>query len=122
MVEMDDICKTCGNTGAWHVANRPVHPFNNGEAGATAFLKRRTRESSDPQKDEQPPRMPMMTGDPVLRQALINKGVLTPEDLRAAEEMIRVVTAQVLGGGPWSVQGVGNTVSSIEIDKTSTEP
>lgn len=121
MPEPTDKCRTCGNSWGWHQEEKPIHPFNNGEAGATAFLKRRARESNDRQKDDQPPRMPMMTGDPVLRQALINKGVLTPEDFRAAEEMIRVVTAQVLGGGPWSVQGVGNTVSSIEIDKTSTE-
>jgi hypothetical protein len=32
--------------------------------------------------------------DPVLRVALINKGVITPEDLRNAEEVIRATTAQ----------------------------
>jgi hypothetical protein len=31
--------------------------------------------------------------DPVLRQALIAKGVITPEDLRMAEDQIRAVTA-----------------------------
>lgn len=36
--------------------------------------------------------------DPVLRMALVNKGVITPEDLTAAEAQIRAVTAEMLGG------------------------
>jgi hypothetical protein len=36
--------------------------------------------------------------DPVLRLALINKGIITPEDLDQAAKMIQVTTQQVLGG------------------------
>jgi len=35
--------------------------------------------------------------DPVLRQALIDKGVLTPQDLRDAEQKIRAVTSATMG-------------------------
>jgi hypothetical protein len=35
-----------------------------------------------------------MPFDPVLRQALIDKGVLTPDDLRDAEAKIMVITGQ----------------------------
>lgn len=102
----DERCMTCGNTRAWHEANpRVVHSFNDGSVPHTAtFGRRRADGSKEPlqasQRDAEPAGMrpPEMQSrwpfDPVLRQALINKGVLTPQDLRDAEEQIRSVTAQ----------------------------
>jgi hypothetical protein len=38
--------------------------------------------------------------DPVLRQALVDKGVLTPQDLREAEEKIHAITGLFNQQGP----------------------
>jgi hypothetical protein len=44
-------------------------------------------------KDDEPQlKQSSMPFDPVLRQALVDKGVLTVEDLRAAEEKIRAIS------------------------------
>lgn len=56
----------------------------------------------DPAK-QQSNAAPSFPFDPVLRQALITKGVLTPEDLTAADKMIRAVSG-ILGGGEPSDQ------------------
>jgi hypothetical protein len=96
----DDKCHTCGQTMDWHQEHKPVHPFNRGEAGATAFLGDRKRRE-DPtqaagnvgsQRGIQPPARVAFPCDPILRQALIDKGVLTPEDLKNAEEKIVAIT------------------------------
>lgn len=57
------------------------------------------RRPGDPVGSFKPDKEPEVRGrgmvgpfDPVLRQALIDKGVLTPDDLRAAEEKIAAVT------------------------------
>jgi hypothetical protein len=89
-------CRTCLNTREWHEENNPVHPFNNGEAGATAFLKRRERKGSQRPAEVTQMSLPF---DPVLRQALIDAEVITVDQLRTAEEKIRAVTAQFLPEG-----------------------
>jgi hypothetical protein len=91
-----DRCHTCGHNRLWHDNNSPLHPFNDGSAGARAFLgSKRDRDTparpSNVQRGTERPSWPI---DPVLRQALINREVITPQDLRDAEEQIRAVTAQ----------------------------
>lgn len=91
-----DSCRTCGNSEEWHAWHKPLHPFNDGSAGAAAFLKGKPGKppgdnGNGAQRGSEAAQWPF---DPVLRQALINKGVLTSEDLRNAEEQIRAVTAQ----------------------------
>ncbi|MET0416535.1 MAG: hypothetical protein ABW022_11000 [Actinoplanes sp.] len=87
-------CKTCGQTFTWHQENKPVHPFNNGEAGATAFLNAgrdrdtRKRGNGSPRPAEDAPKVVWPT-DPVLRIALIVSGVITADDLRKAEDMLK---------------------------------
>lgn len=89
----DEKCMTCGNSREWHQENKPIHPFNNGEAGATAFLgARRDRDGKTPQRGSETPPPVAFPFDPVLRQALIDKGVITADELRDAESKIRVVT------------------------------
>jgi hypothetical protein len=78
-------CQTCGNTWEWHEKNSPRHPFNDGSMGASVTFKKKHQQNPS----VVPSSMPF---DPVLRQALINKGVLTVEDLRDAEAQISVVT------------------------------
>lgn len=93
-------CETCGHTGsasataAWHPFRHPLKLL--GESPANVFSKK-------PQQDETLPEtgtpvvQSSMPFDPVLRQALIDKGILTPEDLREAEVKIRAVTGIMMG-------------------------
>jgi hypothetical protein len=107
----DEECQTCNKTYAWHLENNPMHPFNSGQTGATAFLgDRRARgdrsDGKTPQRGVQGAPRAAMPIDPVLRQALVDKGVLTPQDLRDAEEKIHAITglfnqgSSVMRGGP----------------------
>lgn len=94
-----DRCRTCQRTREWHDENKPMHPYNDGQAGAQAFLgpkrERRDRDNTgnakSPQRGAQTAQWPF---DPVLRQALMDLGVITPDDLRSAEDKIRAVTGQ----------------------------
>lgn len=88
-------CTTCGNDHRWHTENRPRHEFNDGSLGASAtFGKRRPDgQGNVPANAEVIPTMSPWPFDPVLRQALVDKGILTPQDLRDAEDKIRAVTA-----------------------------
>lgn len=83
-----EICQTCHKTHPWADGTMPRHAFNDGTLGGFQVTR--------PQKAtvQQAP----WPFDPVLRQALIDKGILTPEDLTAAEAKIRAVTAQLMGG------------------------
>lgn len=111
-------CRTCLNDKGWHEENKPLHPFNTGEAGATAFLGQRDqRGRKDPQRGSEGVRgvprtaMPM---DPVLRQALVDAGVITPQQLREAEEKIQAITGLFNQGGP-TMRGVGNGEGEVQI-------
>lgn len=98
-------CVTCGNSKEWHDANpQTQHVFNDGSVPMSATFGRKRADGSKeplngPQRGAEPAvlRPPEMQSrwpfDPVLRQALIDKGVLTPQDLRDAEETIKAVTA-----------------------------
>lgn len=98
-----DRCKTCEHTRMWHDTNDTRHVFNDGSVSPQAtFGRRRADGSKEPLQTSQQPaesageqRWPF---DPVLRQALINRGVITAEDLRSAEEQIRAVTAAFESG------------------------
>lgn len=87
-------CITCNRSGEgdpreWHVAQHPFRSADDARAGVG------WKGPSEPRRDDnttiRPPRYPF---DPVLRQALIDKGVLTPDDLRDAEAKILVVSGQ----------------------------
>jgi hypothetical protein len=79
----NELCKTCGR--AHTPGYNPQHPFNNGSrSGKDVFFAA--------VEDAVAVEQTSMPFDPVLRQALIDKGVLTVEDLRNAEAKIRAVT------------------------------
>lgn len=96
-------CHTCGNPFEGHEVFK--HPFNDGSVPLSATFGPRRSDGSRGRPEaaqrasqgHQPPApadaMAPWPFDPVLRQALINKGILTPEDLRDAENQIRAVTA-----------------------------
>jgi len=71
-----ETCRTCNRVHGVDGYN-PRHPFNGLHPSEPAEVR------------PVPKRWPF---DPVLRQALIDKGVLTPDDLRNAEIKITVVT------------------------------
>lgn len=103
-------CRVCGNTDGWHTEMSPLHPFTGADESTAGLFGRKLADGT---------RSPAQIGkqaevveqqwpfDPVLRQALIDKGVITPDDLSNAERTIRAVTAQwarVQNGGS-DVQG-----------------
>lgn len=105
-------CETCDNTWAWHQENKPQHPFNSGDMPASAtFGKRRTDGQGNVPTEVTQPQLSPWPFDPVLRQALVNKGVITPDDLANAEHQIRAVTA-TLGSG------VANLTATIRTGQT----
>jgi hypothetical protein len=97
-------CRTCGQTFQWHKENNPVHPFNDGQAGATAFLGKRGDRTHQwagkaSQATAEGPSQVVWPTDPVLRIALMNAGVITADHLRAAEEQLRAAMGEVLTRG-----------------------
>lgn len=93
-------CTTCSQTWLWHQTNETRHAFNDGTMAASeTFGKKlpngdRTPGAGAPVVVEEV-RWPF---DPVLRQALVTKGIITAEDLSTAEATIRAVTDQFNGG------------------------
>lgn len=85
----NDVCETCRKTHPWDDGHMPIHPFNPGGLRGSQALKQPVAKKSEPGAAV-PTAWPF---DPVLRQGLIDKGVLTPDDLRDAEAKIRAVTA-----------------------------
>lgn len=83
----NDVCTTCHKTHPWPDGTVPEHPFNNG--GLTA-VQATTTGQAKPKVEASP-----WPFDPVLRQALIDKGVLTPGDLTEAEAKIRAISGMV---------------------------
>lgn len=89
-------CTTCNQTLQWHRDNADVvrHAFNDGSLPLSATFGHRRADGSrapDAQRGSPSP----WPFDPVLRQALIDKGVLTIEDLQQAEIKIRTIISTV---------------------------
>lgn len=108
-------CETCGNPFEGHEVFK--HPYNDGSLPPSAtFGKRRADGSRGPAPvaqsgSETGPEVTTIRApfDPVLRLALINRGVITPQDLTDAEKQIYVLTGEVMShglrqGGPEGVR------------------
>lgn len=80
----DAICKMCGNTFAWHKEMKPRHPFMPKDSSERMPLAK---------KDQKEPKVKLETrewpADPILRIALMDKGILTMADIIAAEQKLR---------------------------------
>jgi hypothetical protein len=85
------VCTTCGNTAEWHRINNPRHRFSAVNDGLNTFAP----EDSTPDSRVVPMTMPF---DPVLRMALIDKGVITVADLDAADAKIKHLTGGLTDG------------------------
>jgi hypothetical protein len=97
----DEICKTCNKPhgNGWN----PIHPFNDGSAGATAFLGKRGHRApipapNDAQRASETPFRPVFPSDPVLRVALLAAGVITEKQLRDAEDNLTIAFDQLERG------------------------
>lgn len=99
-------CTTCNRSHS-EPGYAPRHPFNDGTLPVSATFGTKTRRDQ-PKDGSVEVRAVQWPFDPVLRQALIDKGILTPQDLHDAEEKIKAVTAQWHQGG--SNDGTTGTV------------
>lgn len=84
----DSSCHTCGKSHPWEDGTMPRHPFNDGSLRGSAILVPPKDKTTEVRESRWP-------FDPVLRQALIDKGVLVPQDLRDAEDKIRAIAGEV---------------------------
>lgn len=97
----DPQCQTCQNRKSWHddqPAGAVRHPFNPGNLPVSATFGKRDQRGKDPRAgtvQARPANVPFPF-DPVLRMALIRKGVITTDDLRDAELAIQATTGQMI--------------------------
>lgn len=81
----EDICRTCGQTLGWHQENNPQHPFrDNGDLLPDGLGKKDQQKKLKTRVEVRD-----WPHDPVLRIALVNKGILTMADIEAAEQSMR---------------------------------
>lgn len=96
----EKMCWTCGKSHEQLTREGvlPRHPFNDGTANTSETFGRKLPDGSRtaPGGVNAPATVEQMSWpfDPVLRQALVDKGVLTVEDLKDAEGKIRMITGQ----------------------------
>ena len=117
-----DRCKTCNHTEQWHKDNKPIHPFNTGQAGAKAFLNPgRDRDPrsgvNGPQRGSQAAPTVVWPTDPVLRVALISAGVITADNLRDAEAMLKA--SMGLEGGPNGKSSEGARGREVQVGEAT---
>jgi hypothetical protein len=90
VIDDDEECAVCLQTWAWHKAAQPAHKFARAGEGLE------TRSSDLPTEAEARPQAPPaeihIAGDPVLRLALVKKGLLTEMQLDEAEMWLREAT------------------------------
>lgn len=88
------VCATCSRPQNDHPYR---HPFNNGELSGIASLGVMTNANGDqvdaPTEDDVEVVEMAWPFDPVLRQALVDKGIITADDLRDAERKIKDMSA-----------------------------
>lgn len=83
-------CRMCGNSWEWHQAHYARHPYTS--PNSTNELRDVTRPDRRAQANTDAPIVHTTTPfDPVLRLALIEKGIVSPDDLKKAEEKLGVV-------------------------------
>jgi hypothetical protein len=86
----EPLCQTCQHTREWHDEHRPRHRFN-----PTGTLSLHEVESAP-----EAPAVSILSSqnDPVLRQALIDRGIISPEDLAEAQRKIEAIVGSLLKG------------------------
>lgn len=93
------LCTVCRRSKSWHDENETVHPFTTRDGQGGVLGETRTKAQDAPRASaSSTPAVMRWPFDPVLRQALLDKGLLTVEDLERAENKIRTAS-MVMGGG-----------------------
>jgi len=111
-------CRMCGNSWEWHKSHFARHPYT--PSNATNELRDTSHPDKPVKTDTDVPIVHTTTPfDPVLRLALIEKGIISTGDLTAAQEKLGVLMRLVddkLGD-----QGDGAEPSSVDEDPRSGE-
>jgi hypothetical protein len=93
-IENVAVCTTCAKTHPWPDGTVPKHPFNGGPP-----VKRKDDDTARTRHPITPTDRGIsqlsMPFDPVLRMALIDAGVITSEQLTAAETKLNTITGVV---------------------------
>lgn len=101
----DTMCTICHQPEAAHVEGRVRHTFTPAGTPVDTSQFAPKRSVGAPGGDDTSRRIPSSYGvsqtpfDPVLRQALIDKGILSVQDLQDAEQKVHFLTGQVVRGG-----------------------
>lgn len=82
-------CAICNQTEAWHRQHKPKHAFT--LSPGDLRMAEYTPEANVPQPPAKPSR-PLLPSDPVLRKVLIDKGLITLDDIEAAEREIAALS------------------------------
>lgn len=90
-------CSVCNQTLAWHEHHHPVHKFTT--AGGALELETADNHRGHEQPSSDSPAQRTLQGDPVLRLVLIQKGVISTDDLTATEAMLLATGAIVTRPG-----------------------
>lgn len=94
LIHRNTPCELCGNDEAWHAENKPEHPYEpegttRGRNAADPMETRRSRERATstgvgPAAYRQRP----FPTDPALRMLLVEKGVISAEDLDRTDRFL----------------------------------
>lgn len=110
-----ELCTLCKNDREWHRENNPRHPFTPPE-GSLAFLGdgNKARQEAKERHPSRPVKVLQgLPSDPALRILLIEKGLVTQDELNDVERRIREAQANgsviivTPGGRRPTVDGVG---------------
>jgi hypothetical protein len=93
MTTENDRCTSCGRTREWHRENTPRHAFTTDNGPLRAPVDRTPDIVNG--RGIRPTSTPF---DPVLRMALIDAGIITTDQLDAAEKKIRYLTGGLADG------------------------
>lgn len=74
----DDRCRSCGQSKEWHEQNNPRHQFVPPDDSGPAV------QLPDPPTPPPATATPRISGDPILRMALLKKGLLSQADIAEA--------------------------------------
>lgn len=101
----DELCTICSlPNGDAHKGRRHMFVAPGTRVDTSQFAAKRPKgDAMSDDKGEQGENTYSVSGmlfDPVLRQALVDKGVITPQDLTEAQMKIAAITQNVMGGGP----------------------
>lgn len=106
------LCQVCDKPEDEHVDTRHMFTPQGTRVDTTQFARKRPKGDDEGDDKGATRRIPMgytqTPFDPVLRQALIDKGVLTIEDLEIAQRKIGIMTNQVTGGHSGGTKRAGS--------------